>query len=349
MKRTLPVVFIVLGACGLAFAEDIAPGAAAQKQPLTVAILDFAAKDPGSPDLGRELADAIGALITDDPGFVLVDRSIQERALQELSLNLSGLVDPEQAVKVGKLVGARIIVTGRVFTLGQQTFIVAKLIGTETSLVESVTAKGAADADLGELTVALSKDLSKRLRDNGPKLIASAEPAADPLTALKQELAKRRRPVVAIIVREEHRGAPAATRTPDPAVETEIKRLLIECGFTVKDVPQNDLTGFARDWKADNVNSWPRWLAGVDLLIAGEGFSEFAARIGNLFSASARAELNAVDRHTGRIVHAARITTRGADLSENIAAKNALEKAGHLLAIELLQQFAMTLPTRETP
>ena len=122
------------------------------------------------------------------------------------------------------------------------------------------------------------------------------------------------------------------------------RRCLTECGFTVQDVAENELTNFADGWTANDVNSWPRGLAKVDVLIAGEAFSEFAARIGNIVSCSARAEINLVSRKDGKIVLADRVTTRAADLSENIAGKKALQNAGRALAIRLLEHFADTLP-----
>jgi hypothetical protein len=154
---------------------------------------------------------------------------------------------------------------------------------------------------------------------------------------------------VAVIVREQHHAAPQVVvmgvlRVIDPAVETEVKKLLTECGFAVQDVPENELTDFARGWTAKDVNSWPRGLEKVDVLVAGEAFSEFAVRIGNIVSCSARAEINLVSRKDGKIVVADRITTRAADLSENIAGKKALQNAGRAMGIRLLEHFAETLP-----
>ena len=133
-------------------------------------------------------------------------------------------------------------------------------------------------------------------------------------------------------------------RAVDPPVETELKQALIAAGFAVQDVPQNDLAKFASQWQANDVNSWPRSLARVDLLITGESFSEFGARIGDLTSCSARAEINIIRRSDGRIIQADKATTRTADLSENIAAKGALEKAGKELAVRTLEFFDRTLP-----
>ena len=66
----------------------------------------------------------------------------------------------------------------------------------------------------------------------------------------------------------------------------------------------------------------------VDMLIAGEAFSEFAARIGNIVSCSARTEINMVSRKDGKVVLTDRVTTRAADLSEKIAGKKALQGGG---------------------
>ncbi len=313
---------------------------------LTVAVLNFTANDPANPKMGEEIAAALTAMLSGESGVTLVERESIMQTLREHELNLTGLVNDEQAVKVGKLVGAKIMITGRAFRLGKDMFITAKLIGTETSLIEGVMVKDAANADLSAMVVQLSEKLAGKVRQVGPKLIASDD-GVDPLPALKKKLADRRKPVVSVIIREQHHAEPRTTvvvAVIDPAVETEIKKVLAECGFTVQDVPQNELTDFASGWTAKNVDSWPRDMAKVDVLIAGEAFSEFATRIGNIVSCSARAEINVVNRKDGKIALADRVTVRAADLSENIAGKKALQSAGRAMAIRLLEHFAETLP-----
>jgi hypothetical protein len=310
---------------------------------LTVAVLDFASSTPGEPDLGKQIGEALTVMLSGEPGFRLVDRATLTRALQELELNLSGVVETDQAVKVGKLIGARLLVVGKAFVMGRQTFITAKLIGTETSLVDGVLVKKEGDADVGQLVMELTGKVAQRLREVGPKLVAEEDAGRDPLPALKAKLADAKKPVVAVIIPERHMGA-VPLRVPDPAVETEIKLLLRECGFTVKDVPQNELASFARTLGKDSPEGWPRSLAGVDVVIVGEGYSEFAARIGNLVSCAARAEINVIERTGGNIALADRTTERAIDLSENIAAKKALEKAGRVLGLRVLEKFAASLP-----
>ena len=309
LSHAEPSVFLALAFAGLAFAAE-APAAQKAKPEahapaksaagLTVAILDFTASDPASPNLGTEIASALSAMLSGESGITLVERQTLNQSLREHELSLTGLVNEDQAVKVGKLVGAKIIVTGRAFRLGKDLFITAKIIGTETSRVEGVMVKDAASADLGSMVVALSGKVAQKVRQAGPKLVAAANDVTDPLPELKKKLANRRKPVLAVVVREQHHaGAPTVIlqqsvvvvpRAIDPAVETEIKKVLIECGFTLQDVAQNELTGFAQSWTATDVNSWPRGLNKVEVLVAGEAFSEFAARISNIVSCSARAE-----------------------------------------------------------
>ena len=315
----------------------------APREGLPVAVLDFAASSPGEPNLGPQISEALTALLSGTPGIRLVERSTVARVLQEQELNLSGVVDMEQAVKVGKLVGARILIVGKAFPMGEKMFITAKLIGTETSLVDGVLVKGDLSADIGQLVVELAEKLTARLREVGPKLVAQDDAGRDPLPALQAKFAGLKKPKVAVIVPERHM-AQQPVRRPDPAVETEIKLLLRECGFTVQDVKQNELEEFARTATQMEPGLWPRELAGVDYVIVGQGFSEFAARIGNLVSCAGRAEINVIARTSGHIEYADRTTERGVDLSENIAAKTALQKAGRTLGLRTLEYLSQNLP-----
>jgi len=321
------------------------PASAPASQPvpqgrLTVAILDFSANTPGAPELGSQIGEALTAVLSGEPGFTLLDRTALARTLQEHELNLSGVVETSQAIKIGKIIGARILVTGKAFPMGKQTFITAKIIGTETSLVEALLVKNGESKDIGDTVMELGAKLADRLRESGPKLVAQDEAGADPLIAIKKKLKGRSLPRVAVIVSENHHAEHRLQWVIDPAVETEIKLVLRECGVEVQDVAQNDLADWAKAMDHNNVNAWPRGLQNVDWVIAGEAFSEFAARIGNLVSCSARAEANVISRNDGKIIAADRETCRAVDLSENIAGKKALQKAGRLLAVRVLQHIA---------
>jgi hypothetical protein len=112
----------------------------------------------------------------------------------------------------------------------------------------------------------------------------------------------------------------------DPAVDTELRKMLVDCGFTVIDSAE--------------VNPSK---AGVQVIIKGEGVSEFAGRVGSLTSCNGRVELTVVNYSDGKTIYADRITTRDVDLSEQIAGKTALQKGAHVLGIKILRHFAETL------
>jgi TolB-like protein len=307
-----------------------APREQASTQPadagVTIAILDFESDTPATPDLGKQISEVLMASLSGEQGFQLVDRSAMGKILLEHEVNLSGLVDPSQATRIGKLVGARIIITGKAFPVDNQVFITAKLIGTETSLVAGIIVKGPKSADTADLLMELSQKIAQRLRSNGPKLLAADDAVADPMPGLKAKLATRKLPKINVNI-PEHHLTPVTVIHIDPAVETEVKNILISAGFTV-------IEGTAAELDR----------SGVEVCVTGEAFSEFNARIGNLISCSGRVELKATTRKDGQVLFSNRTTTRAVDLGENVAGKAALQKGGRELAIKLLQHFADTLP-----
>ena len=139
----------------------------------------------------------------------------------------------------------------------------------------------------------------------------------DRIAELKKKLGDAKLPVLLIAIPERHVGQ----LTIDPAAETELTRFSIDSGFKVVDAKE----GRAKD---------------ADVLLQGEAFSEFAVRHGNLISVKARVEVKAVDQATGKLLADDRQTTVAVDLTEQIAAKNALQEAGAALAERLLPKIA---------
>lgn len=293
---------------------------------LTVAILDFESAAPGNPELGAQVSQVLTATLSDEQGFSLVDRSSLAQTLREHELNLTGLVNAEQAAKIGKLAGARILITGKIFSLDKQLFFTAKIIGVETSLVDGVLIKGDKEGDVGDLLMKLSQKVSQKLREEGPKLVASDEAMQDPLPALKKSLAGRKLPKVLVQIQERHLSAIPAPHI-DPAAETEVSAVLKEAGFTV--------------FEGDDKQAAE---AGVNLIVSGDAFSEFAARIATLVNCVARVEVRITDRKTGEVLYSDRETARAVDLAENIAGKTAIQKASRTLAVRMLQYFAKSAP-----
>lgn len=300
---------------------------------ITVAIIDFESKAPGNPELGKQIGDILTARMSIYDQFRLVERQKLGDLLKEHQLNLTGMVDTSQATKAGKMLGAKIMVFGRAFTVDNDLYIVAKIVGTETSQVKGVIAKGKLESNLSDIIDQLVDKLADGLEKWAPKLLPKTEKFQNKLKMLKRQLKGRELPTVAVMIPEVHINRPVA----DPAAETEIKKIFRQIGFNVIEAKRKTLEKWAKDFS----------LAGVDVVVTGEGFSEFGGRIGGLVSCIARLEVQATDRHNHKIIASERTTRRAVDLSEAIAGKTALQAAGHELAIKLIEKITQQIKKRE--
>jgi len=279
------------------------------------AIFAFEERGSGVKDYGAKVSDILFAKLVADPNLVLVDRQDLKKTLDEHELNLSGMVTPDQAVKVGKLTGAKILVTGSIIEADKTLYVVAKIIGTETTRVLGESVKGKTSDEIGPLVEQLAKQVGECIVKNADKLVSKEVKIEDRIAALKKELGDAKRPSVVVKISERHVGQP----TIDPAAQTEVSMFCKETGFDVLDP-------MASEKKAD-------------IVIEGEGFSEFAARRGNIVSVKARVEIKAIDRQTDKVIAIDRQTAVEVDLTEQLAAKKALQEAAALIAERMLPKL----------
>jgi len=111
--------------------------------PMILSFVDFqekgglAERDGFSAVLMAQLADHLNA-----SGRVrVVERVLIERLLEELNLGSSDLANPETALKLGKILAAKLLGTGSLYYLPQGTLVSLRLIDTETSAIPQVTTK----------------------------------------------------------------------------------------------------------------------------------------------------------------------------------------------------------------
>ena len=135
---------------------------------------------------------------------------------------MSGVVNPDMATKVGQLTGAKILVTGSVFQVGNKLYLVAKVIGTETSKVLGASVKGNPKDELDGLVEGLAEDVSETITARGGELVADPKTREDRVAALKKKLGKGKHPTVYINVDEHHVGQ----ATIDPGGRNRIGSLL---------------------------------------------------------------------------------------------------------------------------
>ena len=303
LKLTLLATLVLLA--GKTLADDV----------LTVAVFDFESRDEAVRDLGPKVATLINANLSAEPNLVIVERAELDQALGEQEQGLSGTINPDSAAKVGQLTGAKVLVTGRVFKAEEQTIIVAKIIGTETSRVYGEIVTGHPGEPITDLAAELAQKIAADVTSKGATLVAQVRTHEDRVASLKKSLGDKKLPSVSIKISEMHFGQPVI----DPAAQTELTLIMQQCGFPVLDDHSTNRAAIE---------------------ITGEAFSEYGMRKGNLISCRAHIEIKAHDAATGALLLADRQTSVAVDLAEHIAAKTALQNGAGDLAERVIPKLA---------
>lgn len=281
----------------------------AAAKPPTVAIFTFEERGEGLKDMGKNVSALVFNELSNDSRIFTVERDEIDKAAAELGFTKSGQINQDNAIATGKGVGAKLIITGSIFKMAGKTNITAKIISTETTRVIGCAVNGTDTVDI------LSKKLSNSIADTLAQKASSIMPApfteADAVETLKKQLGGVKRPKVFVACSERHVGQ----ATIDPAVETELKRILTETGFEV-------------------VNAEPD----AEVVIIGKGFSETTLRKAGLLCAKARVELSAKTKEKS-LLCADRQVSVGIDAAESLAGKQALQNAAVQLALRMIPKI----------
>ena len=104
-------------------------------RPLSVAFLDMALKGDTILDAGKQAYVPLGLVegLQLDSSLKVVDRALLEQLLTELKLGSSELADSEAQLQVGRILAARLLMTGTILGMGDQGQISVRIVDTETS------------------------------------------------------------------------------------------------------------------------------------------------------------------------------------------------------------------------
>jgi len=310
MKRT----FTLNLRCAAALVAALTTLSAFGKEALTVAVFDFESKDEAVRDLGSKISALINATLSVVAKLLTKKRAELQKVLGEQELGLSGTVSADTAAKVGHLTGAKVLVTGRVFNLENERVIVAKIISTETSRVYGELSKANTSSSLADQSSALAGKIAKTITEKGDTLVAKVETREERVEKLKKKLKGEKLPTVSVTIPETHFGTPVR----DPAAQTELLLILQQCGFTIVDEKSKEK---------------------ADVEITGDAFSTLGLRKGNLVSCKSRVEVKVHDANARKLITADRQTSVAVDITEQTAAKTALQNAAAELAERLLPKL----------
>ena len=299
---------------------------------LSVAVLELTSPDKA---MAQNITDLVRAGLSADERLVLVERAELKKVLGEQSLGLSGTIDADTAAKIGRLSGAKVLVSGRVFKTSGQLIAVAHIIGAETGKAYAETVQNAETNQL-DIANALAKAISQTIVNQETNLLASAGHSREErLASIIKSIQGDHRPAVQITVDERNadpqrprrrrararrNGRAAETADASSAAETELGLIFQKAGFLVVD---------------EKSDTRP------DVLVTGEAaVNTVATKRSGLFSCEAALEIKAQDRKTGKILAIDRQQSAAVDVSKLAAANTAVENATDALAERLLPLLA---------
>jgi len=346
--------------------DDTASDAVGGQDGVGIALVEFSGVGSRETlgEASAQMHELVAARLADEPGLRLVDREKLDKALEELKLSQTGLVDPATATDVGKIVGARIFVVGKLMKLGSEWVVTAKLIDTQTTEVAALRVTSKESDGLLTLADITSDEIVTRLGTFAPTRAGSPEesPWDAEIERLRNLLAKKDLPTVTVRVPESHLG----TWVPDPAGENELISVLSRVGFRVVDVSTfmkrqpsrwwlNVFHGRTEEGAGTEIrvtqgfrsvsdilhdSRLEKMKENADIFIMGEAFSEYVGENYGFRSCKARVEVKAIDTDTEAIAAAASRHASAADVGEFIAGKKALKTAGGELGLQLARELA---------
>lgn len=154
------------------------------KNRIGVLYFDYGKEDDYA-QLRKGLAQMLITDLAGDGSLEVVERTRLEDLLAELDLQASKRIDPSTAVKAGKLLGARFLVYGSYFILGETLMIDARALEVETGLLKGFRAKGSPDSFFE-----LEQELAAKLAGH-----FAALPAVELEAPKKKKVEKLERPV----------------------------------------------------------------------------------------------------------------------------------------------------------
>ncbi|MEO0815139.1 MAG: hypothetical protein AAFY60_19920 [Myxococcota bacterium] len=105
--------------------------------PLTISVMPFEEQGAPSDRMGETafLESSVRSGVETAKGIQLVDRALLSSVLSELELSSTALTDQSTALRIGKIMSARVLVGGNIVRLGEEAQVSLKLVDTETTRI----------------------------------------------------------------------------------------------------------------------------------------------------------------------------------------------------------------------
>jgi TolB-like protein len=138
------IILLCFVFCGSAFAQDMDTELAnlteklatqiQAKEKKKIAVLDFTDLEGGSSELGKYIAEQLNVnFVMTNRNFSVLDRANLKSILDEHKLTSKGLIDPDNAKKLGLFAGVDALILGTIIPKGDSINLTAKIITTDTA------------------------------------------------------------------------------------------------------------------------------------------------------------------------------------------------------------------------
>ena len=128
---------LLLSALSCTLLSMTASPARADFKKTKIAVLDFQmqGEQTSTKDMGKIVAEWLITGLVETGRFDVIERRLLEKLLEEQKLGVTGMIDPNSAAQLGKVLGVKIIVSGTVTSLEGYTEINARLINVDTASI----------------------------------------------------------------------------------------------------------------------------------------------------------------------------------------------------------------------
>jgi TolB-like protein len=160
----------VRAALALAAFAMVAPAIMEAQANPVIAVLYFdnnsIGKDRADYDgVGKGIADMLITDMASNPSVQIVERERVQSLLTEQNLTKGGTIDPQTAIRLGKIIGAQYMITGGFMSDGKGTFVLtARAINVQTSAITNPTRLTSKGDDVLGLIAQLSTKLNSEMK-----------------------------------------------------------------------------------------------------------------------------------------------------------------------------------------
>jgi len=153
----------------------LAPLAVAQEDKTVIAIVDFknTSNNQELNYLEKAIPESIITSMAKSGRLEIVERNRLKDAISEMQLGMSGIVDEQTAIEVGRAVGASAILVGSFVTIGSMIQINARLIDVKTSkIIKADSKRGYVGEEIFRLMDDMARSMEQQMMGEAPRQVA---------------------------------------------------------------------------------------------------------------------------------------------------------------------------------